>query len=324
MSRLPWSGQSIDARTLLGDDSDAFDAALDDRGSPHVAVVGEPFGGRSVVLDAAERRLDARRIELGSGDAPRVAADAVGGTPLVIEGCQHLFARSVGGFEPLSDFLDTVAVTDTSVVAGWNSYAWSYLTAIGAVDAGMWTVVTVDGLSADRLTELARRTIDPLPTFRRDDLDASLIAVRRVPVRGGLTIPIPVPDRNAIAARRADRPSPQEAVFERLASVSGGNPGVALALLQRCRDGDGIYPSDIYTSPTDTTVDPTAAFCLRMVLATERVRRDRLADRFEGSIDRLLARFAREGLLTRSNGVVSIDPGGLPAAVAITDRGRIL
>jgi len=324
MFRPPWNGESIDATTLLGDDSDAFETALDDPDPSRIAVVGEPFGGRSIVLDAAARRLGARRLDLGPDDDPRIAADAVESAPLVIDGCHHLFGRSVGGFEPLTDFLDAVAVADTPVVAGWNSYAWSYLTAIGAVDDDVPTVVTVDGLAADRLTELARRTFESLPTFRRDDLEESLVSIRHVPVRWNLTIPVPVPDREAITARRADRPSPQEAVFERLASVSGGNPGVALALLERCRDGNEIRPSDVCLPAEDIPIDRTAAFCLRIVLATERVRRDRLAERFDGSIDRLLARFAREGLLTRSNGTVSLDPGGLPAAAAITDRRRIL
>lgn len=324
MIRTTWSnGDALDAETLLGDDSDDFEAALSVPGQS-IAVVGEPYGGRSTVLESARRRLDARRLDVGPEDDPGAAIDAVGSGPLVVDGCQHLFAREVGGFGPLVGFLEALAGAGATVVTGWNSYAWSYLAAVEDIETAVPTVATVDGLAADRLAGVIRRSVDTLPTFRRDDLDESLLTVRRRPLPRGRTIPIPAPNRAAIEARWADRPSPQDAVFERLAAASNGNPGAALALLERCRNGDEIRPSDVRLPTTGLSIDREAALCLRIVLATERVRRGWLADRFDGSIDRLLGRFARSGLLVRDGDLVGIEPGGVPAAIAITDRERIL
>lgn len=322
MSHTVVRTDALSPTALLSDD-DALAAALDDSDSASVAVVGQPFAGREAVLDAAERRLGARRIELGPESNASAAIDAMGSAPLVVANCQHLFNREVGGFDALRAFLDALSGADSAVVTGWNSYAWSYLAAIENVDATIPTALTVEGLPADRLFELARRTVDTLPTFRRDDPNESLISTRRYTIRGR-TLGVPVPDRAAITARRADRPSPMEAVFERLAAVSDGNPGVALALLEWCRDDDEIRPSDVETPGTDASPGREAAFCLRIVLASERVCRERLVERLGERVERFLNRFARGGLLVRAGDIVRLDPAGVPAAVAITDRERIL
>lgn len=323
MSHVSTGTDALSAATLLGDDLGAFEAALDASDLGPVAVVGRPFGGRETVLDAAERRLGARRIELGPGSDPRAAVEAVGSGPLVVSDCQHLFARDIGGFDALEAFLGALAGAESTVVTGWNSYAWSYLSAVEDIEAVFPTALTLAGLPADRLVELARRTVDPLPTFRRDDPEESLLAARRYAVRGR-TVRVPVPDRAAIEARRADRPSPTEAVFERLAAVSGGTPGVALALLDRCRHDGEIRPSDVGAPEGDAPPGRQAAFCLRVVLASERVRREHLVERLGERVEWFLARFARAGVLVRAGDVVRLDPAGVPAAAAITDRERIL
>jgi len=56
--------------------------------------------------------------------------------PVVIEDCQHLYERRIGGFEALSAFLDELANADVTVVTGWNRYAWVYLAAVQALDRG--------------------------------------------------------------------------------------------------------------------------------------------------------------------------------------------
>jgi len=55
----------------------------------------------------------------------------------VIEDCQHLYERRIGGFEALSAFLDELANADVTVVTGWNRYAWVYLAAVQALDPGV-------------------------------------------------------------------------------------------------------------------------------------------------------------------------------------------
>jgi len=80
----------------------------------------------------------------------------------------------------------------------------------------------------------------------------------------------------------------------------------------------------IRTHPTsDRDLSREEAFCLRIVLAKERVDRAQLADIVD-ELDRVLGRLARDGLVTVEDGIVELVPTAVPTAVATTERGRIL
>lgn len=106
----------VDVPTLLGDDHEAFESVLAGEVEGPVAVVGDPFSGRETVLDRAVRDLDATRIGLGPGDGIDEVRDGIEGGPVVVEDCQHLYERRVGGFGDLSAFLDDLAGVDTPEV----------------------------------------------------------------------------------------------------------------------------------------------------------------------------------------------------------------
>ncbi|ACM56582.1 hypothetical protein [Halorubrum lacusprofundi] len=61
----------------------------------------------------------------------------------MIEDCQHLYERRIGGFEALSAFLDELANADVTVVTGWNRYAWVYLAAVQALDREFLVTVEI-------------------------------------------------------------------------------------------------------------------------------------------------------------------------------------
>ncbi|MFQ3320664.1 MAG: hypothetical protein ACI8UR_000618 [Natronomonas sp.] len=315
----------LDAETLLGEAHEPFEAALSDPTAGPLAVVGDPYGGRETVLDRAETRLDATRVRLDQNTGADAVEAALGDGPLVVDDCHQLYTRSVGGFEPLSSVLDALATADVPVVTGWNSYAWSYLDAVRDIETAFSTRTDVEGLSATQLLEFIRSKEASLPEFRRDELDEALLMTQEISLGStGRTVSVPMPNREAIEARRADRPDPSDAVFERLADLSNGDPGTALALWKRHHDAEILRPSALEVPTTDETFDREAAFCLRIILATERVARSTLSDRIGDRFDRLLGRFTRAGFVTVSNGVVQLDPAAVPTVAKITERGRIL
>jgi len=311
----------VDASTLL-DDSEQFDEQLTAGGV--FAVVGAPFAGRERVLDRAAATLEATRISLDPGADPDAVLERLGDGPLVVGNCQHLYNRTVGGFEGLDPVLEALAGTDYTVVTGWNRYAWSYLDAVRDAAAVVDEQFDVAGLSRPELATLARSHASTLPTFRMEDRERSLVAIRRYPVGWrDLTVPVLVPDWEEIGARLSTAPDPETAVFERLTALAGGNPGVAAALWRRRRAGDGdeMRPSDIDAPAVD--LDREGALLLRIVLAGEAVDRDLLAERFGARCDRVLGRLDRNGVVGDGD-TVRLEPAGVPAAVEVTERWRIL
>ncbi|MEF8786072.1 MAG: hypothetical protein V5A45_09085 [Haloarculaceae archaeon] len=313
--------------TLL-EDPEQFETFFEGPTEGPLAVVGDPFAGREVVLDHAVERLDATRVRLEPGDGVAPVRDAIGEGPVVVDDCQHLYRRVIDGFEPLEEFLGLLATTEDPLVAGWNRYAWSYLELVRELDQSFGRRADVGAVAAEQLAELLLSRYDTVPEFAANETEHDrLFTVERygVDLRGSrFSVPIPTPNLSVIHWRRADpTPEPRDVVFERLAAAADGNLGVASALWEVNR-GDTIRPSELTTPTIDLTLDRTESFCLRILLAKERVQRAELVAIADGDLDRILGRLRRAGIVTQSEGVVSLDPTRVPAVISNTDRSRIL
>ncbi|WP_340101862.1 hypothetical protein [Salinibaculum salinum] len=320
-------GPDVGVPTLLGDDHEAFKAVLAGEEAGPVAVVGDPFSGRGSVLDRAVRDLDATRVSLDPGDGvDRLRARSNGG-PVVIEDCQHLYERRIGGFEELSAFLDDLASVDATVVTGWNRYAWAYLTAVRALGREFPVTVEIQSLPAEQIAELVLDRYDEMPAFVADDSEqGGLVVTTRHEIGWrdwSVSVPIPmlspVAVKNLFSERSLD---PQDVTFGRLAAVSNGNLGVATAIWET-RQGPEVRPSDVTVPASDPDLDREEAFCLRIVLAKERVNRAQLTGIIDG-LDRVLGRLSRDGLVTVKDDIVELVPAAVPAAAPATELGRIL
>jgi len=71
----------------------------------------------------------------------------------------------------------------------------------------------------------------------------------------------------------------------------------------------------------DRDLNREEAFCLRIVLAKERVKREQLSTIID-TLDRVLGRLSRAGLVTVEDDIVELVPAAVPAAAATaTERG---
>jgi hypothetical protein len=322
---------ALDTETLLGDDAETFEAVLSGETAGPLAVVAPPFAGHERLLDAAADALDAERIRLGPRgreEKPTPVArfrEALGDGPVVVENCQHLYERRVGGFEPLESALDALARTDSRVVTGWNRYAWSYLTAVRSVEGAFPATVETGPVATAAMAELlADRYGGDREYGWAEAADPPLVTVRAYELGRGpfaLSVPVPIPTR--FASSGDEERDAEAVVFERLAALSEGNLGVASAIWED-QTGDVVRPSDIVLPVSDVDLDREEAFCLRVVLAKERVTRAELAAVVGDAHDRIVARLARDGVVAREDGLVSLERSAVPTAAAETDRRRVL
>ncbi|MFD1588231.1 hypothetical protein ACFR9U_14715 [Halorientalis brevis] len=317
----------VDVSTLLGADHEAFEAALSGEEGGPVAVVGDPFSGRRSVLDRAVRELDATRVSLDPGDGVDRIRPRINRGPVVIEDCHHLYERRIGGFEELSAFLDELVGVDATVVTGWNRYAWAYLESMQDLDREFPVTVEIHPLSADRIAELVLDRYDEMPTFVADDSERSGMVVTTRHEIGwrdwSVSVPVPTLSPGAVKSLFSDgNLDPKDVTFGRLAAVSNGNLGVATAILET-RHGSEVRPSDIAVPTSGRDMDREEAFCLRIVLAKERVDREQLTGIVDG-LDRVLRRLARDGLVTVEDDIVELVPAAVPAAAPAIERGKIM
>jgi len=289
--------------TVLLSDKDVFEQKLDEQ-TP-IAVTGPPFSGRKQVLEYAKSHLGASRIRLTPAGSPdKVTAALKEDRPLIIEDCQHLSRREIGGFDTLETVLNAIARTDTKVVTGWNSYAWSYLDAVADVGSSLERV-ELSPLSRTSLIEFIRTEAGPLPECRVDELNDTVVSFDRLSLGWrGIELAIPRVDKAVIKTRLTSQTDPESIVFEYLTSETNGNPGVALAIWQQSCVGDDVRPGDIDVPSVD--VGKEGAFLLRLLLCQERVEKAFLADRIGGRLNQLLGELTRKEIETPGDTAVVV------------------
>jgi hypothetical protein len=253
----------------------------------NVAVVTEPFAGREVFLDYAEEVFGAAtgRVtfeEVVTGELPEFPVAEI----VLVDNCHYLYTREIGGFDVLERFLDRVARRDALYVTSWNRYAWAYLSAVSNVDDAFPETINIPPLDADQIADLiASYHGTPLPMFV-DDGDTGRVKTvdvewRSLSLVGDRTVPVPRPQLHteyAFSRMRSETDIGIEAaVYRRIARLSEGDPGVAVAIWDRSvRDGK-IAPSYVQEVDRPLDIDHDDAFVLEVILTNERIEREQIA-----------------------------------------------
>lgn len=301
-----------------------------------VAVVSDPFGGREAVIDALASRLDGptERIQYESTVDPEDVPDPATVDTLVIEDAHYLYSRRIGGFEALREFIEGLVGSDTHVVTSWNRHSWHYLREIRGVDDLIDHCVMIPSLGVPELRDFLTARFGPdLPEFvdRGSAGRVKTFAVESapisLPVGGTLEVPRPSVNPAWIASWSApdeDR-SIERVVYEKIARVAEGNPGVAEAIWERgVRDGE-LAPGDIEDPAVDSTLDDDAVFLLWNLAAFESLGRESLHEVVgTGQLDARIHELAARDLISVDGDRASLVPHALPATVSVLEREGLL
>lgn len=315
---------------------DAVTDHLDGQTS-NVAVVSEPFAGRDVLLDDAEATLETavERVTLESvveDGLPELSGPEV----FLIDNCHYLYTRQIGGFELFDRFLEYVASSEALFVTSWNRYAWDYLVAVHSIDDVFPTEISVPSLSAEQMAELLTSNYaETMPEFVQTGEAGRVKTIgfgrRELGLPGGRTVGVTVPELNLeyLASRSLrqdeDVEDVEAVVFQKIARLSNGNPGVATALWERSiRDGE-IAPVYVEEVDQNLDIDDDEAFVLEALLAKERMSRSTLnAVLDEIPVHRALQTLSEQGVIEIDGDTTAIDPEYLYAIDTHLKRRRLI
>lgn len=313
---------------------DAIAAHLDGTDS-NVAVVGEPFAGREVLLEYADEAFGAasQRVSYEDVVADEAALSFPNAEVIIVDGCHYLYTREIGGYDVLDEFLAEIVERDAMFVTSWNYYAWLYLTQIRDVEHTFPRQVEIPTLNSTEITELLVNNYGPeMPAFVQTG-DAgrvkSLNFTTKTVAVGSRSLGVPMPELNLeyITSRsNTDEFGNVEAVvFEKLTYLSDGNPGVAGRLWERSvRDGE-IAPAYVEEVAQTLDIDDDEAFLLELILAKGSVGVDTLQKIVVGvPVQRSLGTLANLGVVDISEGRVELVPERLYATVDHLRRRQLI
>jgi hypothetical protein len=321
----------------LGDRFDAIDAAVADHldGTvSNVAVIGEPFAGREVLIEYADEEFGAASQRLTIDGVVKDIDDIEfpNAEVIVVEGCHYLYTRQIGGYDVLDDFLAEVVERDALFVTSWNRYAWDYLSTIRDIEHTFPVQIRIPPLDSAAVTELLLNHYGPeMPSFVQtgDAGRVKSIGFSRWGVSvGSRSVSVPVPELNleyiTSRSQTEEYGNVEAVVFQKLTYLSDGNPGVAGHLWERSvRDGE-VAPAYIEEVEGVLALDDDEAFLLELVLAKGEVTVEMLQDILVNvPVQRSLGTLANKGVLEVADGTVSLVPERLHATAEHL-RGRQL
>ncbi|OPY30213.1 MAG: hypothetical protein A4E28_00460 [Methanocella sp. PtaU1.Bin125] len=300
-------------------------AGFDAGARRNVAVVGYPLSGKSTLIEAVIARYgkQIRKVSLTSirDDVEDITAAAGGDRIIAIDDCQYLFTRRIGGFGTLERFLDIVATSDHLFLTTWNTFAWNYLKQVFDLQDYFPVRVAMPEMGPESIAAIIGARYDPGNTRYVDDADSNgqlwKLKQGRFRLRG---IAAAVVD----SGRDRDDSGLQSAIFEKIAKLSNGNPGVAMAIWQRAYIDGEIRTGLIEVPDFETDMSPDQAFVLSNILMMKSATREDLQKITVGHLkmDRILFTLIDRGLIIKDSGRFVVEPLALYAIIHSLKKSR--
>lgn len=248
----------------------------------HIAIISEYLAGKQDLAAKVECVHPGRctRIRLDSFvDDLSLFTDLPESDIYLIENCHFLARRKIDGFNLLHQFLEIVTQSPRIWVTTWNIHSWRYLTAVQKIDSLFPVQIVLYPKRYERLrdyilsqhqssvfylidTPVPRRLIlikrhkkIHIP-FVQDDLFINTFSIRFNLIW-------------AILRGKSHEVEPDELIFQRLAQISNGNPGIATRIWEKSLDAWEMRMSVLSPPVLTGVLDPDCAYILYLVLSLE-------------------------------------------------------
>ncbi|WAC04371.1 MAG: hypothetical protein OS112_07830 [Methanoregula sp.] len=312
-------------------------------GAPsHIAIIAEPMGGRTTIV-AEIRRLYGDRVhylplefvikQTALPDFSLLSCDII-----LIDNCQFIATRKIGGFDVLDAFLRTQITSKKLFITTWNTHSWQYLSSVMNIDAYFPTIVALPRVDTPVLKQVILSRYKPGEIRFVDEGTAEgsmFFSVIHRTVRLPLTateISVPWIKLNftvmfhGLSRKKRVQISLEDIIFEKINRIAQGNPGVAIQLWDRSLKDNAISLSAITENSYSITLDTNESFILSIILSMESLHAKDLSA-IAGSdmdIERVLYRLVQQGLVSDSSGYYSIAPFALAPVTEYLKKTRRL
>jgi len=308
----------------------------------HIAIVAEPMGGRTTIV-AEIRRLYGNRVhylplEFVIKKSALPDFSALPSDIILIDNCQFLATRVIGGFDVLDTFLHKQITSKKIFITTWNTYSWQYLSSVMNIDAYFPTIVTLSKMDTPDLKQviltryksgeirfidegIAERSIFFSVIHRKIRLPFTATEISIPWIKLNFTVML-----HGLPRKKRVQISFEDIIFEKINRIAGGNPGVAILLWDRSLKDNAISLNAITETPYSISLDTNESFILSVILSMESLH---AKDLFaiagsEMDIEQVLYRLVQQGLLRERAGYYSIAPFALGPATDYLKKTRRL
>lgn len=295
----------------------------------HIAIVAEPMSGRTTLVDEI-RRLYGDRVyylplESVITQSTHLDFSCIPNDIILIDNCQFLTTRVIGGFDVLDTFLRTQITSKKIFITTWNTYNWQYLSAVMNIDAYFPTIIALNKMDTPVIKQLilTRHTSGEVRFVDEGTAERSMFfsMIHRTVHLPFMAKEISVPwiklnftvMLHKLPRKKRVQISLEDIIFEKIKRIAHGNPGVAILLWDMSLKDNAISLSAINETVYSISLDTNESFILSVILSMESLQAKDLSA-IAGSdmnIERVLYRLVQQGLIRDNMGYYSILPFAL-------------
>lgn len=307
----------------------------------NIAIIAEPFAGKTTLIDAIEKMNNQKVTRLSFSSIVKNREDTKipenSKRVVIIDDCNFLYERKIGGFEILDHFLNSVVTSSSIFITSWNIYSWNYLEEVIHINDFFPIQIKLPKFTKDHIKEcILSRYNEKEIKFEEDMafekehvIESRKLAINIKPLEKTINIPYFSIDYHLLKVRlfkKEEKIAIEDLIFEKLFHVSNGNPGVAKVIWQNSIEYPIVKPSKIKEYSFNIDLDYKDSFILNIILSMKSVKNKDIAEIAgpDFKVETIIFRLVQQGLITNDDGVYSIRPEALKSVVDFLKKRRLV
>lgn len=278
----------------------------------NIAIMGEPYLGKTTLIDEIEKmnpekvtRLSFSSIVSNKDD---IKIPEQSKRIILIDDCNFLYLRRIGGFEILEEFLKYIVSSDKIFITSWNLYSWNYLDEVINIGKVFPVQIKLPKFTRDQIKEYILSNYKENEIRFEDDVEfekEKVIEPRKYSVfiktlEKTINIPYFRINYSLLKIRlfkKEERVAIEDIIFEKIHRISNGNPGVARIIWQRRLEYPIIKPSKIKDESFNIDLDYNESFVLNIILSMRSIKKDELSEILgpDFQVDKIIFQLSKQG-----------------------------
>ncbi|MCZ7397808.1 MAG: hypothetical protein O8C59_04800 [Candidatus Methanoperedens sp.] len=307
----------------------------------NVAIISEPYAGRTALMNEIEK-MNPQKVTKYSFSSIVKNKDEIilsehSKRIVLIDDCQFLYMRKIGGFDVLKEFLNLISNPAILFITTWNLYSWKYLDEVSKIGKFFPVQINLPKFTTSQLKESILSGYEKEEIKFVEDVEfekEKIINLMKYPIsikpwNKAINLPYFKINYNILKLRllkKEERVAIEDMIFEKIHHVSNGNPGVAKIVWQRSLEYPIIKPSKIKDESFNIELDYDESFVLNIILSTKSIKNNDLSQivGLDFQVEKIIFQLSKLGLIKAEDGSCIIRPEALKSVVEFLKKSRLV
>ena len=302
----------------------------------NIAIIAEPFAGKTTLINEIEMKNPGRTARLSFSslvkhrDEIAIPEDSI----VMIDDCQYLYMRKIGGFDVLKDFLAMVAESKILFITSWNLYSWTYLDEVMDLTVYFPIQIQLPKLTADDIQTMIISRYEAGEIQFEEEVVSNKKIIELVihpftlkPLKKEINLPgirIYFDSLKTLFKGNREMMTIEDTVYRRIHNISNGNPGVSKVIWENSLKYPVIKPEYINDISYELKLNYNEAFVLSIILSMKSISKGELDNITGLQTVHILSTLSRQGLIKMEDGQLGIMPEALKSIVEFLKKLRLV